>query len=308
MSYLLRKFSYYALALFTIISLTFFLAKAIPGDPLTQEQALPQEILDSLRTHYGLNKPLTEQYLSYLKASFTFNFGPSLIFKGVTVNQIILEAFPISASLGLAAMMIALSGGIFLGCLAALYRFKWQEKILLSGFVVGISIPSFIAATLLQYVFAIKFGLFPIARWGSFSHLVLPALSLAILPMAFIARLIHSQVMDVLKQDYIKTARAKGLSFPRVILFHTLRNSISPVLNYFGPLAANILTGSFVVEKIYGIPGLGHWFVTSVMNRDYTFIMGTTVFYSLILLTFVFLTDIVQEIIDPRIRKAVYAS
>ena len=302
MGYLTKKFLYCLLAFFIIVTLTFFLMKVIPGDPLLQEKALPKEIHQALRAYYGLDQPLLTQYVRYLKETFTFNFGPSFIFQGVTVNQVIKESFPISALLGLEALLIAIIGGLAIGIFAASCKDPWKDRLAMSAAIIGISIPSFIVATLLQYIFAIKLGIFPIARWGSFTHTILPALSLASVPMAFIARLTRTQMREVLNQEYIKTARSKGLSQPIVILKHALRNSIIPTVNYLATLSANILTGSFVIEKIFGIPGLGHWFVTSVLNRDYSFIMGITIFYSLILLTLVFAVDLLLQVIDPRLK------
>lgn len=299
---LLKKLLYLASALFIIMSLTFILMKAIPGDPFMQEKSLPKEIHEALKTHYGLNRTLWVQYLSYLKSSLCLDFGPSFIYVGRSVNQIIFESFPISALLGMEALTIAIPLGFFLGAMAATKQHQWQDKSITVLVVLGISIPSFILATLLQYAFALKLGLLPVARWDSFMHTLLPAISLAALPTAFITRLTRSQMIDVLKQDYIKTARSKGLPHFYILYRHAIPNVLIPIIGYLGQLIANILTGSFIVEKIYGIPGLGHWFITSVMSRDYTLIMGITIFYSMILLTAIFLCDLISQLLDPRIR------
>lgn len=292
-------------ALLAIITLTFLLMKILPGDPFNQEQALPKEIHKALRKHYGLDDPWHLQYVNYLKAVATWNLGPSFRYKDQTVNQIIQQGFPISATLGIEAFFLALSTGLLLGTLAALYHRQWQETLILIFSALGISLPSFLLASLLQYYFALKWGWFPIARWGGFIHTILPALALAALPSAFIARLIRTNLIEVLKQDFIRTARTKGLSETRIILAHALPNALLPVVSYLGPLTANILVGSFIVEKIFAIPGLGQWFVNSVLNRDYTMIMGSTVFYSFILLTTLVLVDIAYTILDPRVRKKV---
>lgn len=290
------------MALFVVVSATFFLMKAIPGDPFMQEQAIPQEILDALRNHYHLNDPWYSQYGQYLKSVATWNLGPSFKYKARTVNEIIARGFPVSAILGLEALFIALGFGTLLGVIAALKQHKWQDYMAMIIAVIGLSVPSFVLASFLQYIFSIKLGLLPVARWGTFAHTILPALSLAGLPMAFIARLTRSSMLEVLRNEYIKTARAKGLGYFRVVIRHCLRNAFLPVLTYLGPLLANILIGSFVVEKIFGIPGLGQWFVTAISNRDYTVIMGMTVFYSIILLITVFLVDVAYTLLDPRIR------
>ncbi|MCE5316740.1 MAG: ABC transporter permease [Parachlamydia sp.] len=289
-------------AFLAIVTLTFLLMKALPGDPFNEEQALPEEIHAALLSHYGLDLPWHIQYGRYLISVATWDFGPSFRYKDVTVNQIIAKGFPVSATLGLSALAIALCTGLVLGTIAALHYRRWQDNAALLIVTLGVSMPSFILATMLQYVIGLKLGWLPIARWGGFSHLILPALSLAALPSAFIARMVRSNLIEVLQQDYIKTARAKGVAEWQVVARHGLGNAMLPVLSYLGPLIANILVGSFVVEKIFAIPGLGHAFVNSVLNRDYTVIMGTTCFYSLILLAALFLVDLAYGWLDPRIK------
>lgn len=302
MRYILRKFLSMIATLLLITTFTFIIMKSIPGDPFTEDKALPPEILEALMDHYGLNDPLWEQYLHYIKSSLTFNLGPSFKYPGRTVNDIILEGFPVSAVLGVEALLLSLGFGIFLGSVAALKQNRWQDRAAMVVAIIGISVPSFITATLLQYIFAIKLGILPVARWGSFAHTLLPAISLAMLPMAFIARLTRASMLEVMSQDYIRTAKSKGLGPFKIILRHSLRNSILPVISYMGPLAAGILTGTFIIERIFGIPGLGQWLVTSISNRDYTIIMGITQFYSSILLLAIFFLDIIYGWIDPRIK------
>jgi len=202
----------------------------------------------------------------------------------------------------LEAIFISLFSGVTLGAIAAVNRSKWQDHFCMILAVIGISVPNFIMATFLQFFFAMKLDLLPVARWGSLAHSILPALSLAALPTAFIARLTRANMVEVLEQDYVQTARSKGLSMTQVVLKHVLKNSLLPVITYLGPLSSAILTGSFVVEKIFGIPGLGGWFVTSIANRDYTVIMGVTVFYSTILMLSVLFVDILYTMLDPRIQ------
>lgn len=304
----MRKLAYACLSLVIAASLTFILMKNVPGDPFQQEQALPDEIYAIIQKHYGLDQPLYAQYAAYLAKIPLLDFGPSLVHKGRTVRQIIFEGLPTSALLGTAAIAIAIPLGLLLGILAALYHNSLKDSFIVLLSIIGISIPSFILATLLQYVLGIELGLFPIARWGSLSHVVLPALSLAALPTAFIARMTRSKMIEELRQGYISTARAKGLPEHTVVLRHALRNILAPIFGYLGPLTANILTGSFIIEKIYSIPGLGYWFVTSVLNRDYPLIMGITVFYCALLLAAVFLADMIHLLIDPRLRNNLLTS
>ena len=300
--HILKKIGILLLSLFIVSTATFFLMHAIPGDPFTQDKAIPEEILKAMNSHYGLDKPLFHQYVEYMKGVMTWDLGPSFKYQGRTVNEIISEGFPVSLYLGLEALTISILGGVLLGAFAAFKYHKWQDNLLMILAVLGISIPSFILATFLQYLFAMKLNIFPVARWGSFSHTVLPALSLSALPMAFIARMIRSNMIEIFQQDYVTTAKSKGLNTNVIIFRHVLRNAILPVVTFLGPLSASILTGSFAVEKIFGIPGLGQWFVLSISNRDYTVIMGTTIFYSAILMFCIFAVDIIYCFIDPRIK------
>lgn len=301
---LIKKFVYACLSLLIVITLTFTLMKAIPGDPFHQEQALPDEIYIALRNHYGLNDPWVIQYVRYLKAVTTFNFGPSLIYKERSVTDIITSSFPTSALLGTEALIFAIPLGLLFGLIAAWHQRHWQDSSVAIIAIIGISIPSFILATILQYILGIKLGILPIARWGTFMHTLLPVLSLAALPIAFIARLTRAKMVDELCQGYITTARSKGLPERTILFRHALRNILTPLLSYLGPLAASILTGSFIIEKIFSVPGLGYWFVTSVLNRDYPLIMGITVFYCGLLLLTSFLADAACLAIDPRIAAA----
>ena len=276
--------------------------KSIPGDPFLQEQAIPEEIMKSLYKHYGLDKPLYIQYYKYLKGFFTFNLGPSFKYESRTVNDIIRDGFPITAALGSLALLFALTWGILWGSIAAFNRGKLLDHIAMTIAVLGMSLPSFILASSLQYFFAMKLSLFPIARWGTFSHMVLPAISLSAFPSAFIARMTRASMVEVLEKEYVLTARAKGLSNFQIWKSHILKNSLLPVVSYLGTLFSTIFTGSFVVEKIFGIPGIGGWLVSSITNRDYTIIMGLTVFYSVILMISIYLVDIIYFFLDPRIK------
>ncbi len=281
--------------------------KAAPGGPFASERRLPPAIEEQMNEAYGLNDPIIVQYVDYLVNALTFDFGPSFKYEGQEVMDIILRGFPYSLILGLEAIFIALGIGVLLGVFAALKHNKFGDYTAMVIAVLGISVPSFIMATILQFIFASKLEWFSIARMESFSDTILPALALATTPLAFIARLMRSSMLDVLHSDYIKTAKAKGMSQRIVTYKHGLRNAMLPVVSYIGPLVAGILTGSFIIEQIFGIPGLGKEFVTSITNRDYTVIMGTTVFYSVILLFSILIVDLIYGLIDPRIKVAAKA-
>jgi len=290
------------ISLFFIVTITFFLMHAAPGGPFSSERKLPPEIEQQMNETYGLDKPLFIQYTDYLVNVAKLDFGPSFKYVGQSVNDIITRGFPYSLILGLEAIFIALSIGILLGVIAAIRHNKFADYTAMIIAVLGISVPSFIMATALQYVFSMKLGLLPTARFDTFWHTILPAIALATTPLAFIARLMRTSMLDVLNSDYIKTAKAKGLSDRIVTYKHALRNAIMPVVSYLGPLVVSILTGSFVIEKIFAIPGLGNEFVVSVTNRDYTVIMGTTVFFSILLLVSILIVDFIYGLIDPRIK------
>ena len=301
MKFLLEKVMALLFSLWAVMTLTFLMMMSIPGDPFIQEQPIPKEILESIYKHYGLDKPLHLQYLKYLKGAATFDLGPSYKYEGRQVDEIIAEGLPTSLTIGAGALAIATLVGISLGAIAAYFRSKWQDHLCMVIAVVGISVPGFLMATFFQYIFSIKLGWLPVARLESYAHTILPTLSLAAMPMAFIARLTRNNMIDVFEQDFIAVAYAKGLSTFQVFRKHVLKNSILPVVTYLGPLSCSILTGSFVIEKIFALPGLGCWFVSSIMNRDYTLIIGITLFYSILLLIGVFALDLIYPLIDPRI-------
>ncbi|HHW15512.1 MAG TPA: ABC transporter permease [Firmicutes bacterium] len=300
--YVLRRFFSIILVLWVVATGTFILMHAIPGGPFTTEKQLPPGIMKNIEERYHLNDPLWKQYLDYMKGIVTWNLGPSFKYEGRTVNDIINEGFPVSAQLGALAIIAALVLGIPLGVIAALNRGKWVDNFVMVLGTIGYSVPSFIMATLLMVVFAVWLRWLPAAMWGTWKQAIMPTICLMFLPMAFIARMTRSSMIEVLEQDYIRTARAKGLSERAVIYRHALKNAIMPVVSWVGPLAAGLLTGTFVVEFIFAIPGLGRHFTTSIYNRDYTVIMGTTVFYSIWLVLFNFVVDILYGFLDPRIK------
>ncbi|MBZ4686659.1 MAG: oligopeptide transport system permease protein [Clostridia bacterium] len=300
--YILRRVGTMLLALFFIVSATFFMLKAIPGGPFASEKKLPPSIEENITKKYHLDDPWYIQYRDYLIRTAEFDLGPSYRYEGRTVNDIIADGFPVSAQLGFVTVLISIVTGISLGTIAALNRNKFHDYFAMILATLGFSVPSFIVAFILMYIFAYKLRLLPPALWGTWKHLVLPAVSLSFVPTAVIARLIRSNMVEVLQQDYIKTAKAKGLKKTIVIYRHALRNAITPVVIYLGPLVTGIFTGSFVIEHIFAIPGLGRHFVMSIQNRDYTVILGITVFYSLFLMTMNLAVDIMLTVIDPRVQ------
>ena len=300
--YILKRFLYMLGSLWLIITATFFLMRMAPGNPFTSEKQLPPEIEANLNAFYGLDQPWYAQYWDYIVRIANWDFGPSFKYKSQTVNDLINDGFPVSLALGAEAILIAVAIGVLLGVIASLNQNKWPDYSAMIVAVFGISMPSFILATLLQYFLAIKMQIFPVALWESPMHTILPALALAASPMSYIARLTRSSMLEVLANDYIKTAKSKGLSKGVITIRHAIRNAMLPVVSYMGPLSAGIITGSFVIEQIFGIPGLGSHFVTSITNRDYTVIMGITAFYSIILLVCILLVDIAYGLIDPRIK------
>ncbi len=304
LKYILKRIGFILISLFFIVTITFALMQMAPGGPFASERKLPPKIEAQMNEIYGLNDPIHVQYFDYLTRIAKWDFGPSFKYVGQSVNDIISRSFPYSLLLGMEAILLAVSIGVFLGVIAALYHNRFGDYTAMIIAVLGISVPSFILATILQYIFAAKLQMFPIAKFDSFAHSVLPAIALATTPLAFIARLMRSSMLDVLNSDYIKTAKAKGLSGRVTIYRHGIRNAILPVVSYLGPLVASILTGSFIIEKIFAIPGLGNEFVESITNRDYTVIMGTTVFFSVILLFSILIVDIIYGLIDPRIKVA----
>ncbi|HEX2583482.1 MAG TPA: ABC transporter permease [Chlamydiales bacterium] len=302
MHYLVKKIFILFFSIWCVITGTFFLMHAIPGDPFIGDRVIPEEVLRSLYAYYGLDKPIWIQYLKYLKGIFTLDFGVSIAYHGRPVKQFILEGLPISMLLGIQALCIAVPSGILLGTWAALKRTQWQDNLAMLISTLFVSVPNFVFSSLLQYLFAVKFHWVPVARWGGFEHTILPTLALAAMPTAFIARLTRSNMVEVLQQDYIRTAISKGLPLFRIAILHGLRNAILPVLSYLGPVITSILTGSFMVEKIFAIPGLGQWMIFSINGRDYPMIMGLAIFFCICLCVMVFLVDLLYSVLDPRIR------
>lgn len=291
--------------LYLVATATFILMHSVPGDPLMQEKAMSHVIRQNLEEKYGLNKPVLQQYTTYMSNMF-FKFDFGISFKQINrpVNKIIQEHFLPSAILGVMALFGALVFGVILGVFAALNRNGLPDMFAMVLAVLGVSIPSFCLAYFLQHIFALSLGILPVGGWGHTAETILPAMSLGMIVMASMARLMRSSMLEVVQHDYIKTARSKGLSRLQIIMKHQIRNAILPVMIYFGPLFATITTGSFVIESIFGIPGLGQFFVNAVNELDYTVIMGLTVFYSGFTIMIILVNDLLLAVVDPRIRLA----
>lgn len=292
------------LALFVIVTITFSIMHTIPGGPFDSEKKVNQVIMDNLNKKFHLNDPLPKQYVDYWKNLIQGDFGPSFRYESQTVNDIIKDGFPVSATLGAIAVSFALLMGLILGIIASLKQSHWQDYTAMIFATIGISVPAFVMAPLLMYFLGVKFKILPVAMWGSWKQVIMPAFALSLLPMATIARFTRASMLDVLNQDYIKTAKSKGLNQRVIVYRHAMRNALMPVVTYLGPMVAGVFTGSFVVEQIFAIPGLGKWFVASIGNRDYTVILGVTIFYSLFLLIMNLIVDILYAVIDPRIKLA----
>ena len=299
--YVFRRLGGAIIILWVIITVTFALMHAIPGGPFTTEKKLPPQVKASIEAKYHLDDPVWKQYGDYLGGVITGDLGPSYKYEGRSVNDIISDAFPISAQLGLLSLMVAVVGGIAAGAISAMRPNGIVDYAVTILSTIGISVPTFIIGAVLVYVVGFELGWFPVALWRGPSYMVLPVLTLAAQPMAFIARLTRSGLLDVYQQEYIRTARAKGLSSWTIFTRHALGNAILPVITYLGPLAASLLTGSFIVETIFAIPGLGQYFVTSIYNRDYTVILGITIFYSALVVFLNILVDMIYPLIDPRV-------
>ena len=290
------------LTVWIVITITFFVTRAVPGGPFMGEKAISPAAQAALEAKYGLDKPVPEQYLTYLSDIVTkFDFGPSLKQRGRQVIDIIIDGMETSAVLGVTAAFIALGIGVVLGAVAALRRNKLIDRIIMVITTAFVSMPSFIMGSLLLLVFSLWLGWFP-ANGDAKGGLILPIITLALYPTAYITRLTRSSMLDVLGQDYIRTAKAKGVSGSKIIFGHALKNSLIPVITYFGPMLAYIVTGSLVVEKIFAVPGVGRDFVNSITSRDYPLIMGTTIVLAALIVVMNLVGDILYKVVDPRIN------
>ncbi|HEY4389727.1 MAG TPA: ABC transporter permease [Paenibacillus sp.] len=300
--YIANKLFYTLVSLFILISATFFLMKAIPGDPFMSEKKVPEEIRQRLMEQYGLDKPVFQQYIKYLGDIAQGDLGISMKKVNQEVSHIIGQTFSASLKLGLVAIVVSVIIGVVLGLLAALYHRRVIDNVTMVLAVLGIAVPSFVLASLLQFVFASKLHWLPTMGFKGPLYYVMPVAALSAQPIAFIARLTRSSMLEVLHADYIKTAKAKGLNWFAILIRHVVRNGIMPVVTYMGPMTANIVTGSVVIEQVFGIGGIGKQFVMAITSRDYPLIMGITIFYGALLMIARLITDIAYGFIDPRIK------
>lgn len=300
--YILKRIFSSIITIWFIMTLTFILMKSIPGDPFVSERAMTPQVKAAVYAKYGLDKTEFEQYLTYMTNFLKGDFGVSFNKIGLTAQDIIKGGFPYSLKIGGWASLFIIVVGIFLGIIAALRQNKVSDRVVMFISTLGATIPSFVFATGFLYFFSKKLGWAPSFGVGTWKHFVGPVLCIGMFSLSYVTRLTRTSVLDVLQQDYIRTARAKGLSEFRVIGKHALRNALIPVVTYVGPMIAAIVTGSFVIEKVFGIAGIGSLFTTSILGRDYTLIMGITVFFGIFLVTAVLIVDIVYVLIDPRIK------
>lgn len=298
--YIAKRLLLAIVTVFLIITITFFSMHSIPGGPFLSEKSPSAEVTAALEAKFGLDKPLGEQFIEYLKGVIKFDFGPSIKQRGRMVSDIIIDGFKVSMKIGSVAAAIAIVFGLFFGSLAAVFHNKLADKLIMVLSTAFVAMPSFIIATFLLLIFCVTLNLLP-ANGTTAAGLVLPVIALSLYPMSYITRLTRSSMLDVLGQDYIRTARAKGVKPYKVIFKHSLRNAVTPVITYAGPMIAYILTGSLVIEKIFAVPGLGKHFVSSITNRDYTLIMGTTIFLATLIVILMLVSDIMYKIFDPRV-------
>jgi len=301
--YLLKRLLIGAVTLLALATITFFLMHAIPGSPLAGETSkLPANVKEKLIEQYGLDQPTYVQYFTYLKNAVRGDFGTSLNRKGKEVADIIMSGMPYTASLGFAAFCIALAVGILLGTISAFSKQQWVNNTVAFIATIGVSVPSFLLALLMMMLFGVVLKWLPIVGLSTWQHYIMPATALALSPIAMISRLTRTSLMEVMKQDYMVLARSKGTSEVMVIIRHALKNALVPVVTYAGPLLATLLTGSFVIETLFSVPGIGAEFVTSVSNRDYTMIMALTIFYGAFIIICNIVTDLITAVMDPRVR------
>lgn len=300
--YIAKRIGLAIVTIWAVATITFFLMNLVPGGPFLSEKAISPQATAALEAKYGLDKPLFQQYLTYIKDALHGDFGDSLKQRGRTVMDIIKMKFPVSVRVGGVSVLVSLILGVPLGCIAALKRGKFADSLISVVATCGIAVPSFVICTLLLYFFGVKLQILPTMGLTTAKHYVMPVMALAFYPTAYIMRLMRSSMLDVLGQDYMRTAKAKGLAGGKILFKHALRNAILPVITYVGPLLAYTVTGSFVVEKIFTIPGLGGEFIAAINGRDYTLIMGTTIFLATLIILMNVVVDIVYKLVDPRIK------
>ncbi|MBQ3787158.1 MAG: ABC transporter permease [Lachnospiraceae bacterium] len=301
LTYIIRRIILAIVTVWVVITVTFFVMHAVPGGPFLGEKAISPAAMKALEAKYGLDKPLLQQYFTYLTDIVTkFDFGPSLKQRGRSVVEIVFDGMKTSAYIGIIAALIALVSGIFLGTLAALWRNSFWDRLVMVITTAFVSMPSFIIGSIFLIVFVIKLNIFP-ANGASEGGLILPIITLSLSPMSYITRLMRSSMLDVMGQDFIRTAKAKGVPRFRIIFVHGIKNALLPVITYFGPMLAYIVTGSLVIEQVFAVPGIGRSFITSITGRDYPMIMGTTIILAVLIVIMNLVSDILYKVVDPRI-------
>ncbi|MGT3797546.1 oligopeptide ABC transporter permease OppB [Vibrio cholerae] len=287
-----------------LITISFFLMRYAPGNPFSSERPLPPEVMANINAKYGLDKPVSEQYLTYLTNIVQGDFGPSFKYKDYTVNELIASALPVSVKIGLAAFVFTVIMGVTVGTIAALKQNTWIDYTIMSTAMLGVVMPSFVLAPVLIYIFAIQFSLFPAGGWqdGGFEYMALPVLGMSLLYVATFARITRGSMIETLNSNFIRTARAKGLSYGYIVVKHALKPALLPVVSYMGPAFVGIITGSVVIETIFGLPGIGKLFVNAAFNRDYSLVMGVTILIGFLFILFNAIVDILLTYIDPKIR------
>ncbi|MFP4521849.1 MAG: ABC transporter permease [Fibrobacterota bacterium] len=300
--YVLKRLFLFVPTMLVVMTVSFFMIRSVPGGPFDAEREVPEQVKENLNKKYGLDKPLGFQYLRYLLNIIRFDFGMSLKYRDMSVNSIMVQALPVSAFLGISALLIAVFAGTLSGVISAVNKNSIIDYLSMFAAMAGVSLPNFVIGSLLLLIFSFQLRIFPVAGWGSFSHLVLPAITLSAVFTAYIARMVRGSMLEVLSADYIKTARAKGVPENGIVFRHALRTAFLPVLGYLGPAAAAVLTGSVVVEKIFSIPGMGAHFVNAALNRDYTLVMGTVLVYTFFLIVFNLIMDVFRVWFDPRLE------
>ncbi|MDF2674695.1 MAG: binding-protein-dependent transport system inner rane component [Clostridiales bacterium] len=301
LKYVMKRLFISLVTVWVLATIVFFLIRILPGDPFSGDKITPQ-IKESMMKYFELDKPLPIQYAKYMTNLAQGDMGYSLRYKNRTVNQVIADAFPKSAELGIRSLFLAIPIGIFLGIFSALNHNKLWDYVCMIIAVIGVSVPSFIIGGLFQYIFAVKLRIFPVAEWKGFDYTVLPSLALSLGTLALVARLMRASMLEITGQDYIMTAEAKGLPTRKIIWKHLIRNAILPVVTVLGPIVAALVTGTFVIEQIFAIPGLGRHYVMGIQNLDYTLVLGLTIFFGAFVVLMNFLVDIIYGLVDPRIR------
>ena len=302
--FIIKRFLEAIPTLLILITISFFMMRLAPGSPFSTERGLPPQIVEKIEAEYGLNKPMHEQYFTYLGNILQGDFGPSFKYKDYSVNELIEQALPVSATIGLLAFIFTTIVGVGIGTLAALKQNTWLDYSVMSTAMLGVIMPSFVLAPVLIYVFSIELGWLPAGGWhgGSWQYILLPMLSMSLLYIASFARITRGSMIETLNSNFIRTAKAKGLPFSTIVLRHALRPALLPVLSYMGPAFVGIITGSVVIETIFGLPGLGKLFVNGALNRDYSLVLGLTILIGFLTITFNAIVDILLAAIDPKIR------